>query len=395
MSKATLSVDNVRTMPPGSTLWDATVKGFGCRRQRKAAVYFLKFRIGSAQRWYIIGRHGSPWTTATARAEAKRLLGEVAHGRDPSRRRATEKAAGTFDELADEYLRWAAGHKKPRSTASDESNLRVNIRPALGRLRVVDIASADIARLHHEMADTPGAANRCLALLSKMFNLAERWGLRPIGSNPTKHAERYKERKLERFLSDAEMRCLGEALGRAERAGGDVYAIAAIRLLALTGARRGEVLGLKWADVDIERRVLRLPDSKTGAKIVRLSAPAMATLASLPRMKDNEFVIIGRKKKSALVGLPRIWHAIRDDADLPGLRLHDLRHSFASVATGKGLSLRMIGWLLGHSQPATTQRYAHLADDPAQAASEAVAGHIAAVMAGENIADVVPIGGRR
>jgi integrase len=232
------------------------------------------------------------------------------------------------------------------------------------------------------MRSTPGAANRVLALLSKMFNLAERWGLRPDHTNPCRHVERYVERKMERFLSPEELARLGAALAAAERGETEMpSAIAAVRLLAFTGARAGEVLGLRWEHVDLQSGCLRLPMSKTGRKVIHLNEPAIGVLAELAERKtDNPWVIEGAKPGSPLVNIRKPWHRLREAAGLPDVRLHDLRHSFASVAVAGGLSLPVIGALLGHSQPATTARYAHLAADPLRAAAEAVGTRLGAAM---------------
>ncbi len=236
---------------------------------------------------------------------------------------------------------------------------------------------ADVTKLHHANRAAPYQANRVLAVLSKMFNLAERWGLRPDGSNPCRHVEKFAERKRERMLSPAELARLGEALTAYD---GSPYAIAAVKLLVFTGARLGEVLGLRWEWIDFERGEARLPDSKTGAKTLHLPPPALAVLAELPRLDGNPFVIAGAKPGAALVNLEKPWRAIRQAAGLDDVRLHDLRHAFASVAASSGMGLPIIGKMLGHSQPATTARYAHLASDPVKAAAAAVAGKIAAAM---------------
>jgi integrase len=225
----------------------------------------------------------------------------------------------------------------------------------------------------------PYQANRLLAVLSKMFNLAERWGLRPDGSNPCRHVEKFAERKRERMLSPAELARLGDALNSYD---GSPYVAGAVKLLVFTGARLGEVLGLQWAWIEFERGEACLPDSKTGAKTLHLPPPALAVLAKLPRLDGNPFVIAGAKAGAALVNLEKPWRAIRKTAGLDDVRLHDLRHAFASVAASSGMGLPIIGKMLGHTQAATTNRYAHLASDPVKAAAAAVAGKIAAAMNG-------------
>ena len=218
--------------------------------------------------------------------------------------------------------------------------------------------------------------------MSKFFNWTEKNGFRPDGSNPCRHVEKYKETKRERFLSEAELAQLGEALREAETdKSASPWVIAAIRLLTLTGARLSEVLTLRWDYVDFERATIRLPDSKTGAKTLYLNAPALEVLSGIPRLEDNPHVICGERKGAHLVNLQKPWRRIRQAAGLGDVRIHDLRHSFASVAAAGGMSLPLIGALLGHSQPATTARYAHLSSDPLRAASDAIAGRIAGAMA--------------
>jgi integrase len=214
-------------------------------------------------------------------------------------------------------------------------------------------------------------------VLSKMFNLAEQWGLRPDGSNPCRHIERFTEHKRERMLSPAELGRLGDALAAYT---GSPYPVAAIKLLVFTGARLGEVRGLRWNWIDLERGEARLPDSKSGAKTLHLPPPALAVLTALPRLDNNPHVIVGQKVGAALANLEKPWRAIRNTAGLDDVRLHDLRHAFASVAASSGMGLPIIGKMLGHSQAQTTHRYAHLASDPVKAAAAAVAEKIAAAM---------------
>jgi integrase len=239
----------------------------------------------------------------------------------------------------------------------------------------------DIARLHHELSDKPYQANRVLAFLSALFNWAEKHGFRPDGSNPCRHVEKYREGRRERFLSQAELGRLGDALREAEQDKScSPWVIAAIRLLTLTGARRNEILTLRWEHVNEDHGCLMLTDSKTGRKVVSLNAPALAVLQAIPRLERNPYVICGERAGRHLVNLEKPWRRIRAAAKLDGVRLHDLRHSYASVAAAGGQSLVIVGKMLGHSQPATTARYAHLADDPVRAASEAVGRYIASAM---------------
>ena len=363
--------------------WDTEVKGFGVRRRTSGAKhYVLKMRVGGRQRWITIGRHGSPWTPDTARREALRLLGLRAAGRDPASERDHQKGAVTLAELGDRFLKdYVPQHCKARTAGEYQRAVELFINPALGRHRICDVLRADVAQFHHDLRERPYQANRALGVLSKMMNLAEAWGLRSDGSNPCRHVKKYREEKRERYLTKEELRRLGAALADTERNKTESpFALAAIGLLVLTGARLSEILTLRWEYVDLANGVLRLPDSKTGAKEVYLNEAAIKLLRDIPRMAGNPYVIAGKKDGSRLINLQKAWRRIRAAANLNDVRIHDLRHSFASVAAGTGMSLPMIGKLLGHSQPVTTARYAHLAADPIRAASNLIGTEISAAM---------------
>ena len=281
---------------------------------------------------------------------------------------------------------------KARTASEYQRTAKLHILPRLGRRLIGELKRQDIAKLHHELAGTPYQANRTLALLSKFFGWAEKHGLRPDGSNPCRHVEKYREGRRERFLSQAELARLGDALREAEQDKScSPWVVAAIRLLTFTGARRNEILTLRWEHVSEEHECLMLPDSKTGRKAIHLNAPALTLLQTVPRLEGNPYVICGEKAGQHLVNLEKPWRRIRKAAKLEEVRLHDLRHSFASVAASGGQSLVVIGKMLGHSQPATTARYAHLADDPVKAASDAVGRHIAAAMDGETSGELVEL----
>jgi integrase len=216
--------------------------------------------------------------------------------------------------------------------------------------KVTDIERRDIAEFHHSLSHIPYQANRTLGVLSKMFNLAEVWGLRPDGSNPCLHVKKYPEQKRERFLSPEEFAALAKALREIEADGSETQsAINAIRLLMLTGCRLNEIMTLKWGYVDLRGREFRLPDSKTGAKIVHFGETAAEVLKGIEKLDDNHWVITGRKEGARLTDLQHPWRRIRARAGLPDVRIHDLRHSYASGALALGEGLPMIGKLLGHA----------------------------------------------
>jgi integrase len=279
--------------------------------------------------------------------------------------------------------KYAEPKKKYGSLRMDRINVRLHVLPALGQRLVQSITPADIATLHHNMRQTPGAANRVLALLSKMFGLAEQWGLRPQQSNPVHGIKRYRERKLERFLTMEELVRLGTVLHEAERTQTEMPSvIAAIRLLILTGARLGEILGLRWEGIDWQRGLAQLSDSKTGEKTLYLSPEALEILRDLPRQESNPYVLPGRHHGKPLVNPHKPWVRLCHQAKLEGVWLHDLRHTYASMGAALGLSLPILGKLLGHQQAATTQRYAHLAPDPVHEAAHRVGARLREALGG-------------
>lgn len=389
------TVDAARSGARDDFIWDRDLAGFGLKVTVSGAkVYVLQYRAGgrgSPIRRYTIGKHGAPWTPEEARKEARRLLGEIAKGGDPASEKSAKRAGSTILELAERFMAEHVRTKtKPRSVAEYDRLVTKLILPALGKRKVADVNRSDVARLHHELRGTPYQANRVLAILSKMFSLAERWGMRPDNTNPCRHFDRFREDKRERFLSEVELVQLSEALVAAEQEGtASPYAVAAIRLLLFTGARLSEILTLRWQDVDFDTGVLRLPDSKTGAKLIHLSAPPREVLTGLQRDAGNPFVIAGANDGAHLVNLEKPWRRIRSTAGLQDVRLHDLRHSFASVAVAGGLSLPIIGALLGHKNASTTARYAHLAADPLKRANDLIAERMTGAMKGQS-GHVVP-----
>lgn len=364
-------------------LWDDHIKGFGVRVHPSGRkVYLVKYRHQGRAVKKTIGPHGAI-APAAARARAAEIVTAAKTGRDLMGRILplhTDEAA-TMHELAKRFLEeYVPAHCKPSSAQSYGLAIRQHVLRWLGNLRIADVTRGDVAALHHRMRGTPYAANRTLGILSAMFTAAELWGLRPHGSNPCRHVKRFRERKRERFLSDGEYQRLGAVLREAERTGSEpAPAIAAIRLLMLTGCRLSEIMNLRWVDVALEAAKLRLPDSKTGARVVHLGEPAVAVLRAIARREGNPWVITGRRPGSRLASLHFPWGRIRKRAGLEDVRLHDLRHSYASGGLLVGEGLPMIGRLLGHSQVQTTARYAHLADDPVKAAADRIAGRIAKV----------------
>ncbi len=379
-------------------MWDTRIPGFGVRiEQSGRKVFVFKYRVGggrtATRREPVVGKYGM-LTLDQAREIAMDWAAEIRRGGDPCGERHEKRVAPRMFDLFERYITdHAKPHKKASSVEDDERIIRTFVGPAFGKRKVAEVTRSDIDRFHKSLSETPYRANRVLAMLSKAFNLAEVWEWRPDGSNPCRHIKKFREDRRERFLSADEFARLGDALSEAES--GDMaytrpgrsspyfvppQAVAALRLLIFTGARRGEILKLKWDFVNFAESRLELPDSKTGAKFVYLPAPALKLLSELPRGLDNPYVIPGVKPGSHLVNMKDPWSAIREAAGLPDLRIHDLRHSFASVGAGGGMSLPVIGALLGHKETSTTARYAHLSDDPLRNAVEAIGKRIDGAM---------------
>ncbi|MBF0154644.1 MAG: tyrosine-type recombinase/integrase [Magnetococcales bacterium] len=390
------TVDAINPGVADQFLWDTDLKGFGVKvTPAGKKSYILQYRLGGPTRRYTIGVHGV-LTPDQARQEAIRLLGLVANGKDPSAIKAEVKTIPTVAEVVERFFaEHVTAKNKPSTLKEYRRQADKIIIPRLGRYRIDAIQRSHIAKLHHEMQDTPYTANRVAALLSKMFNWAEMVGLRPERSNPVLHIQKFREEKRERLLRDADFARLGQALAEAEQTGkASPYTVAAIRLFILTGARLGEILSLKWEEVNFQNGSLRLADSKTGAKSIPLNPPALELLSKLPRIEGNPFVIVGRIDGHSMVNINKPWRSIRAAAGLDTLRIHDLRHAFASVGATMGMSLPVIGKLLGHTQAATTERYAHLSDDPLKKATDQIGSYIMNALEGKTgTENMVPITG--
>jgi integrase len=368
-------VDAAETQATEQFIWDSDIPGFGLRvlpSGRKG--YVVQYRAGRRSRRISLG----PCTVLTceqARIRAITIVAAARNGEDPAAERDAGRKAITIKELAERFDKEHIAIRVKASTGKEyRRNLQRFILPALGQLTVTGVTRADIAKFHHDLRHIPYQANRCLEVISKMFGLAEMWGLRPDGSNPRKHIRKYPEERRERFLSAAELRRIGEVLREmeAERVESP-SAILAARLLILTGCRLGEIMTLQWDYVDFDERVLRLPDSKTGKKVVHLGTPAMEYMHVAQRIDGNPWVITGTLPGKPLSDLQPFWQRVRARAGVKDVRIHDLRHTFASTAVASGQGLPMIGKLLGHTQVQTTARYAHLAADPVRSAADAVA----------------------
>ena len=367
------SVDAVKAGGTDTVYWDGELTGFGLRVRRSGRKsYVVQTRIAGKLCWFTIGPHG-PLNPDQARARALEILACAKKGIDPRDANARREAEPSMADLGRRFLEeYVPVHCKPSTREEYRRSVRLFVDPVIGELRVPEVQRKDIAALHHGLRDKPYQANRTLGVLSKMFSLAEVWGWRPDGSNPCRHVKRYKEHKRERFLSPEETERLGQVLRDVEEE--MPSAVAAFRLLLLTGSRMSEIRDLRWEYVKDD--CIELPDAKTGGRVVPLGPEARAVLSSIPRDEDNPWVIAGRLPGSHLTDLQRPWRRIRKQAGLEDVRIHDLRHSFASRALALGESLTMIGKLLGHTQVQTTARYAHLARDSIQTAAARITGSI-------------------
>jgi integrase len=401
-------------------VWDAEMKGFGLRVEPSGVkTFIIRYRAGAGgraapKRFMSLGRYSEAFTPEQARRRARELLGAAARGDDPAGERANQRAAATVAELAGAFMAQHVKTKRKVTTAKSYAHvIEAYILPAIGRHKALGVTKAEVARLHHQLAEKPAIANRTAAVASSMFSWGGEHGYVPEDFNPVAGLELYPERRRERFLSIAELQRLGAALSQAETTGFpwdpsadkptakhapkeqnrrvvlSRHATAAIRLLLFTGARLREILHLQWDHVDLERGLLLLPDSKTGRKTIVVNAPALAVLRELPRV--SLYVVAGDHAQQPRADLKRPWALVSRHARLQGVRLHDLRHTHASFGAGAGLGLPIIGKLLGHTQPTTTARYAHLDADPLRRASETIGSVIATALDGQSAGEVIPI----
>jgi integrase len=390
-----------------TVFYDTDLTGFGLKASPTGALsYIVEYRPGAggrsvSKRRMVVGTPKN-LTPEEARSQASGILARVRLGDDPAAERSNARKAETLSDLLisfmDDHIR---AKRKARTAKLFQGYVDNHIEPTLGTRKAPFITRADIERLHKAIGKTrPVTANRVLALIGAVYAYGLRSGHLPERmANPASGIERFREQVRERFLSESELLRLGEAIREAETVGIPwvkqskskhspkpknrvtnigPHAAAAIRLLTFTGARLREILDLQWDHVDLQRGLLFLPDSKTGKKTIVLGAAAFAVLENLSRV--GKFVIAGTDNDKPRADLQRPWALVSERANLVGLRLHDLRHSFASVGAGSGFGLPVIGKLLGHSNSKTTERYAHLAADPLRRASDAISGAIATAM---------------
>ncbi|WP_068080586.1 tyrosine-type recombinase/integrase [Polycladidibacter stylochi] len=379
LSKRT--IDTLEIKSSDYFVWDETLPGFGIRIMPSGRKSFLiQYRDDSRRtRRKAIGRYGTI-TVDEAKREARELLAAVTRGENPAEEDKRQKASPTVAAVCERFLKeYVPLHCKASTAKEYKRCVALFICPAIGTHKINSVKRSHIASLQAKHSATPYQANRTLGVLSILFKQAEIWGLREENTNPCRNVKKYEEKKRERFLSTEELQQLSTCLNQMEAAKLESQAaINCIRLLILTGCRLGEIQTLKWEY--IKGNSAYLPDSKTGAKRVYLAPATLEVLAGIERLADNPYVIVGKLPGSHLSDMQKPWRRIRKAAKLEDVRLHDLRHSFASSAVGLGESLPMIGKLLGHSQVQTTARYAHLADDPVHMAAARISDELAQIM---------------
>ena len=369
------TVDALAVEKRDTTFWDKELPGFGVRVYPSGAkIYVAQSRGPVGIRRVSLGRHGE-LTPDQARKKARAALARIKRGEDPAQ---AEPRVLTIAQLAERYLEaHVAVHCNAHTQGIYKGSLRNHILPALGAMSLDKVGRAEVEALHYGLRETPRAANRALMVLSKMFSLAEAWGLASTGGNPCRFVLRYKEGRRERFLTEDEYRRVGRALCELEAEGPvSARAAAALRLLMLTGCRLGEIQTLKWSDIDRKSGEIRLRDAKTGARMVPLTPAVLEVLAGIKRVRRSPWVITGGKPNRHLAELTSYWHRVRENAEVEDVRIHDLRHSFASRALALGLQLPMIGRLLGHTDVSSTARYAHLSQEAEKVAVARVGGSI-------------------
>ena len=352
-------------------VWDNEIRGFGVRvNLNSKKTFILKYRVGQGRsarvRKPVIGTYGV-MKVDEARKIARKWLLDASEGNDPKE---VDKTSILLKDFCNVYLQQHANIKKKLSSVIEDKRLmRLHIIPNFGNICLKEITRSMITKHHQSMYQTPHGANRFLSLMSKMMNLAERWEYRPLNSNPCRHIERYKEEGRQIYLSMEQIEKIGHVIKQMEQTE-SIFVLSAIKLLLFTGRRTGEILTLKWDYIDFENSKMNLPDTKTGAKSFFFSPTVKQILLNLPNKEGFVFKSVLKDKRVTTVR--HIWKKICKLAKIENVRVHDLRHTYASLAVQNGYSLPIISKMLGHADIKTTQRYAHLHDDPVNQAVEKI-----------------------
>lgn len=366
------SVDAIKPSSKDQFFWDDALKGFGIRvSPRGKKTFIIQYRFNGRTQRVRLGHHGG-LTVFEAKRDARILLGEIAKGKSPAKSLKEKRDSPILSEVAERFLNEHAKVRLKPTTQSDyRHNLKAYILPSLGALQVNAITHQDVHELHQKMSNTPVQANRTISVLSKIFSMCERWGYRQSLSNPCTQIERYKETRRHRFLDHEELSRLWEVLDEMEVDQSiSLYAVKAFKLLILTGCRLGEIRTLQWSFIKGNR--VEFPNTKTGYKRVPFNKDAMFILGQVPKVEGNAYVICGSVEGQPIINLQKSWRRVRVRSGLADVRIHDLRHTFASHAVMGGTPLALVGKLLGHSQIATTMRYAHLADTELAEATDSI-----------------------
>jgi integrase len=363
-------------------VWDDALPSFGCRiypSGKKAFVF--AYRYAGRKRLMVLGRYGL-LTVDQARKKAKKLGVAVSDGVDPMQLKREELHGNTVSDLCEYYLEQHA-KKKKKSWKEDQRRIQRYVKPALGKHLVKTLARVDVAQQHRRIGtNSPYEANRILALLSVMFEFAINQGFREESAgNPAKRIEKWPEQKRDRWATREELSQLVEAINQEK----SIYVRGALWMYLLTGARKSEVLTMRWTDLDLSRGTWRQPETKAGrTHYLSLSPPVVQLLREIPKQEGNPYVICGHKESAHLVNIDKAWRRVRKSAGVEDLRLHDLRRTVGSWLAQSGNSLHLIGRVLGHSNASTTQIYAHFAEDHVRMALDKHAQNVLSVVGRPN-----------
>ena len=377
-----LTKKNVESLEPTGTRYevrDDELIGFSIRVGATGEKsFYLTYRAGKGRAAPLkrlrIGTFPS-MTVEQARQIVKQKLAQIAMGGDPAQEVKEGKNAPLFHEVIETFLQEHVDAKLKPATQHQYRTLAQNhLIPAFKKMKMADITYRHVAKLHHDLQNTPYLANRCAAVLSKFFDWCEKTGYRDRGTNPVRGLEKYREEKRLKFMESSELEAIGEGIAKLEKQDAiDPTIAAALKVMLLTGARCSEILILKWEYFNESKEKALLPNSNTGAKVLPIPPTAWEVISALPRV--NEYCFPGRWGRGHIINVKDTWKRICKAGGISGWRIHDLRHAFASYAANSGKSLPIIGKILGHSQASTTSRYAHLAENPvAQAAAETAEG---------------------